>query len=204
MTSQEKVVLKISSTSDSDPIRRHSNPTLEQVIAQQKLQASQHPQPILPRLAPERTTQIIPASRKTAMGRRKRSPDDTRPRPNRCPLPGTEEAKYRTLMASIARCKSDEKKRELLQKRGITEEEFKNIALKPKKPCRSAENKGSIGQTPVHSPPQWGTERYHHIMLTCDSCLSSKMYCLSNGSTSQEKPKGMMGFDGTETRCNSR
>ncbi len=160
MTSQEKVVLKINSTSDSDPIRRHSNPTLEQVIAQQKLQASQRPQPILPRLAPERTAQIIPAPTKTPTRRRKRSPDDTRPRPNRCPLPGTEEAKYRTLMASMARCKSDEKKRQLLQKRGITAEEFKNMASKPKKRSPSTENKGNIEQTPDHSPPQWGTEGY--------------------------------------------
>ena len=161
MTSQENIVLKINSKFDSDPIRTHSNPTLEQVIAQQKLQASQHPPAILPRPASEPPIQVIPAAPKSSTRRRKRSPDDTRPRPNRCPLPGTEEAKYRTLMASMARCKSDAKKKELLQKRGITEEEFRNMASKPKKRSPSAENKGNIEQTPTHSPPQWETERYY-------------------------------------------
>jgi hypothetical protein len=160
MASQEKSLLKINPRSDSDPIRTHSNPTLEQVIAQQKLQVLQHPPVILPRPVLEPSIRVIPASPKSSTRRRKRSPEDTRPRLNRCPLPGTEEAKYRTLMASMARCKSDKKKRELLQKRGITEEEYRNMASKPKKRSRSAETKGKLEQAPIYSPLQCGTERY--------------------------------------------
>ena len=160
MTSQGNISWKINPISNSDPIRTHSNPTLEQVIAQQKNQASQRLPAILPRPVPEPPIQTIPAAPKSSTRRKKRSSDDHRPRPNRCPLPGTEEAKYRTLMASMARCKSDEKKKGLLQKRGITEEEFRNMTSKPKKRSRSTESKGNIEQTPAHSPPQWAHQGY--------------------------------------------
>ena len=158
-SSQRKVVLKTNPIHNSDPIRTHSNPTLEQVIAQQ-LKHHSTPQQSSPVQHTNHLSESSPPHQNLPHDDQKRSPDDPRPRANRCPLPGTEEAKYRTLMASMARCKSDHKKRELLQRRGITEEEFRHMLSKPKKRSRSTENKGNIEQTSAHSPPQWGHERY--------------------------------------------
>lgn len=127
---------------------------MEQVIAQQKAQPKlslQRPA-IFPRPTSEPCIQVAPLPPKHR--RRKRSPDDTTPRPNRCPLPGTKEAKNRTLMASYARCKTVEKQRELLQKRDITEEEFRAMrrAKPSKKRARSTEQANlSSASSPEHN-----------------------------------------------------
>jgi hypothetical protein len=133
--------------SSDHSLRINSRPTLEQVIAQQNMQqriSRNQPTPILPRPTPvEQAIQVIPHPRTTSSQRRKRSLDDMKPRTNRCPLPGTKEARDRTLMASWARCKTSEKQRELLRKRGITEEQWKTIQANSKRRSRSKEKRNS-------------------------------------------------------------
>jgi hypothetical protein len=123
-------------------IRKNPYPSLAEACDQQNdpIMATEQPvtRPrkqaafIMPRPTTEPTIQVASLPPKPTSRKKKRSPDDKTPRLNRCPLPGTEEAKNRTFMASMARCKTAQKRQELLQKRGWTEQEYQIMASKPK------------------------------------------------------------------------
>lgn len=146
MRSQRKPVC------NGQTIRVRPNPTLEQVIAQQVSKATTHTF-ILPQ--PTVTSKISLGLHRPSKGKGLPSSNNPRARQNRCPLPGTVEAKHRTIKASLARCKSEKKRKEFLQKRGLTEEDVENMATKPKERSHSiVKTTNSLHeQTAISSPP---------------------------------------------------
>src|SRR5277367_4787136 len=118
-------------SSPTEEVRTHSNPTLDQVIAQQhaaaQQQESQHrPPQILPRPTVEPAPPEDPPRTKPPARKPTKSTADSKPKEhqNKCPPQGTREAQLRTIEASLARCSSPDKIRALLAKRGFTVEEW--------------------------------------------------------------------------------
>src|SRR5271168_4865314 len=181
----------LSSTNMSPPreeVRTYSNPTLEQVIAQQQAaahqQATQHRHPqILPRpaTAPPPAPDDPPRSRSPARKATK-STVESKPKEhqNKCPAQGTREASLRTIEASIRRCTSRPKVLALLAKKGFTEEEYcqykaKKDALaasKPKSKARAKSAKAATNEmTPVpqsasQSQSAWATRHEQPLQNT--------------------------------------
>jgi hypothetical protein len=158
----------LSSTNINPPreeVRTFSNPTLEQVIAQQQAaaqqQATQHwPPQILPQpaTAPPPAPDDPPRSR-TPARKATKSTFESKPKQhqNKCPVQGTREASLRTIEASIKRCTSRHKILALLAKKGFTEEEYnqykaKKDALAASKPKSKARAKGAKGATNEMTP----------------------------------------------------
>ena len=119
-----------------EAIQTYPNPTLEEVIAQQKAFVHQqpsskhHPQQILPRPtnkdhpAPEERSRSKPAARNVAKSTME---SKSKEHLNKCPLPGTIAAKFRTIEASLTRCTTDDKRLMLLAKKGLTMEQYEEI-----------------------------------------------------------------------------
>jgi hypothetical protein len=86
-----------------------------------------------------------PPPKKNKKGAKKeRAPEETEPkevstRPNKCPPRGTEAANVRTILASLSRCKTAERRRDFLASKGMTEEDL--VAMQQKKSSTKVEKK---------------------------------------------------------------
>lgn len=145
-----------------EAIRTHPNPTLEEVLAQQQALIHQqpssrhHPPQILPRPinkdhpAPEERSRSKPAAQKVTKSTME---SKSKEHQNKCPLPGTIAAKFRTIEASLTRCTTQDKRLMLLAKKGLTMEQYEELKAQrateaaAKKPRSKAKAKAAANGT---------------------------------------------------------
>ena len=152
-------------TSLREQVRTYSNPTLEEVIAQQHASQPRH-LPILPRPTTEPLPAELSSRARNPTRKATKSTVDSKVKQhlNKCPLQGTSEARLRTIEASLKRCSSHKKRLEFLAKRGIKWEDWQlerakrevNTAKKPRSRARpNATTKGEVlmPRAPMQLPP---------------------------------------------------
>lgn len=143
--------------SDCDP--NVQVPSLDEVMA--KL-SSQHQNTSVLQRARQPTANTTPATAFQSMSnssesKKRRSTDTPKYRVNRCPLPGTREAKERTIKASLGRCKTEEKKLAFLAKRGLSEEECLELLNGNKRSCQADK---TVRISPVKQSSQMSAENF--------------------------------------------